>query len=295
LRAELPIPVSVHHGELASLPFPDNSFGIVVFGSSELSSVPAEKVLSEVARVVEVDGAILILLEDYSSDSRTDASQLAEWCSSHFAHCQIVARSDFLVSVMGESDPAAPLVVESDFSPSGRAAFLVATDTASILVNTPVVTVEGIDVMGAWHQWRESFRRVRGAGARAAQAELAVLDRADLLRQLHLSEQELALAFDAQGQHEARLESANTRIALLDEKCRQLVGVEAQLISANAELVGLREGQARSRIEIARLAEQVTALQAAHAESVNAVLEIRQSTSWRVTRPIRLLKRLLNG
>jgi hypothetical protein len=135
----------------------------------------------------------------------------------------------------------------------------------------PVATPIEISV---WRDtWIEQFEAVNRATARSAGAESKAAERDHLLRELFLAEQSLTQALDVR----FRLEAADAEA----QRCReQLKQCREQLRRAQSDKALMTEQLVEAHSQIRLLIGSV--------ESANeSIRDLKASTSWRVTRPLR--------
>jgi SAM-dependent methyltransferase len=252
----------VEQADLADLPFESTVFGAVILEQASLAGRPADVILGEARRVLAPDGVLVVIGAPRSESGDLPTRELESVISRHFGHSAVVAQSDLLVSTVG-GDDSEPDPAEYPRLPgyTRKEAFVAASDDPVQVAGPPTVFFNAIDVERLIRIWERSMRATVEAEGRAAAAERAAAGRDGLIKELYLSEQALAEAFDVRG----RLESLVSNAA------------EQQRILADA-----REQLAAAHSEISRLVE-------ANHDAHRQVLLLKSSTSWRITRPLRSL------
>jgi hypothetical protein len=261
---------TVRSGALAELPFPPRSFGAAVCLVRQFTDSPLDRTLSELRRVLDGDGVLVIC--DRAGRGRGDGPtmhDLEQAVSRQFKHSAVLNQTDHVVSTVAGDDSDglfADLSVTTIPGHISKGAFVAASDSPEKVSGAPIAFVDPIDLDGLTALWDRALQECVAAQARATEAQRAAEERDRLIRELFLAEQALAEAFDVSRRLEGMAETAS-------EQRIQLRSVRSQLEAAKSDAEA-------AHAEIARLLE---ANQNAHEQ----VMALRESTSWRVTKPLR--------
>jgi hypothetical protein len=281
LADRLPSAVEVRTAEPGTLPFADGSFNVAVcLGAGRIGPSELGPMIAELVRVVGADGFVVVSLGPadarspvWGPDHRSAVGDLvAAHVSSHSAVDLRVSLSlDFATEGLDLGPPDG--VTEPDAEGGWTAPAVL--DTIVIGANGPLPEPParrslrfGIDA-AVWQAGQDRMLEVtRVAQARAVSAEAAADERLRLIGELFLVEQRLSEEFDRRRRQEVSPRAATT--------------FRDQLVAARADQDRIEELE----LEVERLRDAV--------EGANAyIAELKSSTSWVVTKPLRGMKRLL--
>lgn len=251
-------------GDLRSLPHADGSFDLVVCFEVIEHVEEQELVLDQLARVLRPDGLLLI-----SSPNRRHyvpgnphhhheyvPSELREALERRFAAVRLVAQHAMLASVIGAPDE----------QPKGRVEWLVEPGDDDEIYTLAIA----------------------GAELPVSSASVVALTQLVELRQWleRFTEQDRVLGEQAQMLSE---------LDALRREGREALELLAEREQTLAELPVLRERLSRATTALPPLEERVATLQAELAElsrAARVAQDMRASLSWRITAPLRGLKRV---
>lgn len=262
-------------GDLGALPFEDGSFDLVVCFEAIEHVHDRDGVLDELQRVTAPDGLLVLSspnrdvyppgnphhIEEYTS------AELADALSARFRNVRVLRQHPWLASAIDTDDAGPPGVARLAELEPGRETY-----TVAIAGNNSVPPVRGQVVLADAFEVRWWHEHLEEATARAEEAELA--GRLDP----RVLEAERRAASAEQAETEVR--------ALLAQAGGRLLDLEAQLVDAT----DLRRRYEEVVDERARYEREVEAV---FAEKDAALDKVVSSLSWRLTRPLRALKRLL--
>jgi ubiquinone/menaquinone biosynthesis C-methylase UbiE len=265
----------VVRGDLRALPFEDDSFDLVVCLEAIEHVDDREGVLDELQRVTSPGGLLVLSspnrdvyppgnphhIEEYTPD------ELADALGARFRNVDLLRQHPWLASAIETDHSEAPAVARlAELAPGGE------TYTVAIAGNEPIPPVHGQVVLADAFEVRWWHKHLDEATVRAEEAELA----ARLDPRILDAERRAASAGHAETEVRALLAEAGGR----------LLDLEAQLVDAT----DLRRRYDEVVAERARYEREVEAV---FAEKDAALAAVVSSLSWRLTRPLRALKRLL--
>jgi hypothetical protein len=248
----------------------------------DLAGLDVDAVLYEFARVLDEDGLLIIRTTTAEPLGRSLRSAVvAATLEKLFAHVTVLRQDDWIVSTL-QRDGVADQVPLAELLGSDHDLFARRAESADALVlasnvslamehRQPIATPIEISV---WRDtWIDQFEAVNRATARAAAAESKTAERDYLMRELFLAEQSLTQALDVG----YRLEAADAEV----QRCReQLKRCHEQLRRDQRDKALMTERLIEVQSQIPLLIDAV--------ESANGnIRDLKASTSWRVTRPLR--------
>jgi SAM-dependent methyltransferase len=258
--------VEVKAGQITNLPLASHSIGSVVAVNPDLEGAPVDAALDEFVRVLE-DGGLLVVAPEPSPDMepwrRTrELRDLQEAVLRRLDHGALIGLSHRIVATLGSLVPGTINLTTTEARDAGAGPGS-AGGMVMVASNRPLPPMEDSFVamsppevdqwLGDWHRM---LRDLRSSEARAEIASRKAEGRNLLLEELLNAEQRLFEASDEAftvqgGESLPRLQEANQRIRLLNDR-------------------------------IALLEEAVDAANA-------RIQDLQQSTSWRLTEPLRRL------
>jgi SAM-dependent methyltransferase len=269
-------------GSLSDLPFPDGTFGGVLSHVSALLEHDLDASLDELARVTADDGLLVVVGDDGREENErahsVDLHNVEALLARRFPCTRVLSQTDWLISAIGAQDWDGPALDQELSRVAGHVrkdAFVAAGASPDIFDCGATSFTEAIDIQSLSRMWTQAVRSARVLESRALKAENLAADRKHLIKELYLSEQALAEAFDVR----KRLESMVSTAA---EQQRKLALVTDELDATRSRLQAALTNVERGHAEIARL---LKASEDAHLQ----VLAMKNSTSWRITHPLRAL------
>ncbi len=256
--------VDVYCSEFGSIPLPDRSIDCAICFDPDLGAVDVGGFVEELGRIVTDDGLIAVSSPGRASggngyqDAMTTADLEAALVG-HFEHVSSIRQTFCIVSRLGTSVSGAiagafPDTNDPASFSTASDAFVLASRRALPDLSAARTVARPIELAKYEDLLDESLRLARSAQSRAEVAERANDEREYLIEELYRAEQYVAGAFDVRTRQESLL-------ALATE----------ELTTLRAELKACREAGDNAR---------------------QSVLDMKQSTSWRVTAPLRFVKRV---
>jgi hypothetical protein len=269
LQERLPPTAEGCVAEPSSLPFDDGSFSAAIYLEAGRSTpAETEDVLRELERVLDKrDGFLLTSLgirkapvDEWSAGRQTLTATLDKL----FTSVSVIELTVSLVATFTNERPARSVTIDRQHS-----------NTPQPVLDTIVLASKGqlpdtrksrelsfpIDP-ALWERDRDAMlETVRRAQIQAFRAEQAAEERPELIRQLFASEQVLATEFDRRRRNEV-----SPRVASL---------IRDELAAARAQQ------------------PHIESLREAFADAQAQIADLKSSTSWQITKPLRVLKRLL--
>jgi SAM-dependent methyltransferase len=276
---------TVVEADLRELPFDAESFDVVVCLEALEHVDGAGEALTELSRVLRPDGILIVSspnpagypegnphhVHEYSPQ------ELADVLGSHFANVALYRQDAWLGSTIGPTEgpddaDGRPLrTAENPAEPT----YSVAVGGDEALPTLVPVTAIGLPFELRW--WSDQIAAADAEVNEARQRETRALDR------LATVQKELEEARAAT--EELRQSSADVRAkaALADEALAREAAARAQLAETSTAL--LNANQELSQIPV--LNHRLAALEELHGEIADRYNEMLNSTSWRVTAPLR--------
>jgi protein-L-isoaspartate O-methyltransferase len=269
----------VIRGDLGKLPFDDASFDVVVCFEAIEHVEQAERALAELRRVLRADGLIVVSSPNpggYPEGNRHHVhefrpDELAEALRDLVANVALYRQDAWLGSTIASADisatdagaPTLGTVPVPD-----EATYSVAIGSDSELPSPAPLAVIGKAFELRW--WSDQVATAASEVAEARQREVTALDRLEKVQaELQRLQQSVApLQAKAALVDEAEARAAVTRA--------QLVETSTTLLDANQELA-----------QIPVLRHRLDALEERHSDLSDRYHEVLNSTSWRVTAPLR--------
>jgi hypothetical protein len=244
----------------------------VVFLDAVTGTSSIEGAVREFSRVL-ADGGFLVAAAANPAQLRDVESEV----SKYFREVIPLRLGTAVVSTFAASDPpASPDLSDLKSVPvfdSGES-FVVASD-GTFHLDEGSVTVGLPADLGSWSAWSaQAFDVARAAQAHSQPEEALLADRDHLIRELFEAEQALAEAFDVRTRLEGLAAREPEQQTAVRDARRALESKQAEIDLLRGELHRVRK-----------------AAQDAH----DYVVALQSSTSWRVTRPLRLLARILRS
>ena len=262
--------VKGHHAELTRLPFGSGSFEAVTSLDLDPRSYPLEEVLEEFARVLDPEGGLLIIALSSTGGSTGQDGVDEDDGAVHGLHRALRERFPYVLPVHYDSRLVAT------FSPNGDArghcSFGAENSSEDLALGKPtgvvvVASHQPIEPQRTFREmtfepripeWLSQVQQLsaiaREQTARARQAEASADDRAMLLRELFRAEQTLAREFDL------RVRKDDSAYLLTEDP-------------------------------IEDLHEQLRVLQEQLADARNHIAALQSTVSWRITGPLRAVRR----
>lgn len=284
-RPMMPDNVELQIADLRQLPFADQAFGLVVCFEVIEHVEDAETVLAELARVVAPDGILLVSSpnrEVYPSGNphhlhELTPRELEAALRRRFDRVALVVQHPFSASLIAREATTQKDLVTLERCNVHRATGVEAGEeayTVAMASNAELPTLDDVAVLAGaleFRRWLELFDAQRAGiealRAHLAEAESVAGEREQILRQLSVSEQLLA-----------EMPELRDRAHAGESRAREL---GEQIDALHDEITTMRDeiNDARRTADRAR----------------GVVEDIKVSLSWRVTAPLRRIKRVVRG
>jgi SAM-dependent methyltransferase len=276
---------AVVEGDLRELPFDAESFDVVVCLEALEHVDGAGKALAELRRVLRPDGVLVVSSPNpagYPEGNRHHVheygpQELAESLSGHFAKVALYRQDAWLGSTIapaegGEDADGRPLRTAP--APDEPTYSVAVGGDASLPTLVPVTAI-GLPFELRW--WSDQIAAAATEVTEAQERETRALDRLAAVQE----ELEEALA----ATEALRQSSADVRAkaAFADEALAREAAARAQLTETSTAL--LNANQELSQIPV--LNHRLAALEELHGEISDRYHEMLNSTSWRITAPLR--------
>jgi O-antigen biosynthesis protein len=272
--------VEVLQGDVRALPFADGEFDLVVCFEVIEHVDDRDAVLDELARVVSASGIVCISTPNrrvYPAGNphhiyEYEPDEFARTLATRFSHIALRRQTAWLASAVLTDDeftaavgeePLTARTIKSDAKDLGQETF-----TIALASHAPAESPQSLVMLGdAFEvQWWASQVRDASSEARDA-ADRAVARRDAALREV------AALRHQLRAAHDSSLASS-----------QKLLAVEEELAQRKARVVALETAYTEREQELVELVERVS-----RADRVLAAMQ--SSWSWKVTAPLRILKR----
>lgn len=285
--------VRIEHGDVGRLDFPADSFDVVVCFEVIEHVQNSDAVLDELARVLRPGGVVALSSPNRDAYAQGNPHHVHEFrpdelrqaLESRFAHVRLIRQHDFLTSAIIDDEG---FTADDGSTLAGVDVRKVVgqrpgeeTYTLALASEEPVPEPPRMAVLTGTlelRQWLEHF----DAQQRAFEAQ-----------ENHLAE--LKALVEQRSSLLQRLEEAERRAADRLDLMESLTHAEALLGGAEGRLADREEQLAEAEVRQDEAQRARAEAEAAHAQALRTLEGVVGSASWKITAPLRGLKRLRGG
>lgn len=254
------------------LPFDDGAFDIVVC-LAPLESIRVTESIAELRRVLSADGTLILALSGDDSDGAADGIAVR----AAFDHVTVVRQTSWSASaVLAETAPPGTALdsdvrIAAGAAPDALQALAIACASAAPELPPPLVTLGAAPTAISTAEYSLApLRQVQVLGALNMRLEAELAEAHEALQRAEAAHAEELAALTAQAQEQI---GQADRAQALEELAR------AEADALQARLAAAENANAQQIVEHALGAQR-------------AIEEIERSLSWRITKPLRAVKRI---